>query len=386
MRAAALLALILSLSGADVALAQGVDPELARSFRLDFAVPESPAFNLLEVSESNILRPSNVRELSVAASQFVGSGADVTIPRAFAIEFAPTLILRGPRLTRSDYRKAPFLYRFRVSGATSRPEGGSEATMVAFGVRTTIVDGSDLRTNAAGESFRQMLTAAATTQVRAKALVDSTLAVTFGLNPVTASETTDSVFAASSRPVRLAALIGAGLSHAQAQEVLALFDGLTRPDLDRVRQVRDSLENALWNATVVDVAASILAQGQGDSPEDLRTQRWAVWGTAGFPVMSWGQFLLGARFAGQRNATTEDFDLDGSLSGRLYVGSNELKAFVEFQGTFQEEIDARVLLNSGGEFNVARIGWVSFMAGLEFDRESDTTDLVTDFTFNLAVP
>ncbi len=385
MRAAAALAVVLSAGVASGALAQGVDPDLSGSFKLDFAIPESPAFNLLDVSESHILRPANVRELAAAVSQFVGAGGDVTIPRSFAIEFAPALILRGPTLTRSDYQKAAFLYRLRFSAATSRPEDGAEATMVAFGVRTTILDGADLRTNAAGEFYRHLLTAAAATEAQAKTIVQDSL-VARGLDPIAAEEVRAMVFEAASRAGRIAALLDAGLSDAQAAEVLAAYERLTRTDLDRIREVRDSLQNSLWNATVVDLAAAVLAQGQEDTPENLGVERWALWGTAGFPLGTWGQFLIGTRLQSERNETTDQLHLQSSLSTRLYIGSNDLKVFAELQGALQEEMNAHLLLNSGGEFNVGRLAWISFALGLEFDRDTDNTNLVTDFVINLATP
>ena len=61
-----------------------------KDFRLNFAVPESPAFKLLEVDQSKILRPASLRELGVALSEFTGTdNIALNIPKAFANRILP---------------------------------------------------------------------------------------------------------------------------------------------------------------------------------------------------------------------------------------------------------------------------------------------------------
>ena len=48
--------------------------------RADFAVPEGPAFKLVGIDETSILRPSSVRELDLSASGFTGDNGSITLP------------------------------------------------------------------------------------------------------------------------------------------------------------------------------------------------------------------------------------------------------------------------------------------------------------------
>ncbi|HCV43785.1 MAG TPA: hypothetical protein DGH68_09905, partial [Bacteroidetes bacterium] len=124
----------------------GARPDsLQKSFRVDFAIPDAPAFTLLGSEPSNILRPTTVREFSVAFSDFVSNGSSLTIPRTFGVEFSPGLIISGPKLSLTDYRKLDWLYRLRVSAATQRNGNGNSSTDMALGVRTSVIDESDLR-------------------------------------------------------------------------------------------------------------------------------------------------------------------------------------------------------------------------------------------------
>jgi hypothetical protein len=104
--------------------------------------PDSPAFVILGVSPSEIQRPTTPKGVSTTLGGFV-SGADVTIPKNYAIEVAPFWLLAHPDLDVRHYRDERWqrLYRtFSISVGTAQV---NRTTMDAAGTATAHVD-SDL--------------------------------------------------------------------------------------------------------------------------------------------------------------------------------------------------------------------------------------------------
>ena len=69
---------------------------LAQSYSLDFAVPDAPAFQLVHVHPSQILRPSSVRTFAFSASNLTHLTRGVSIPQTSALELSPGLVIRRP--------------------------------------------------------------------------------------------------------------------------------------------------------------------------------------------------------------------------------------------------------------------------------------------------
>ena len=93
------------------------DTSLVKNLRLNFAVPDMPAFQLLGTNPSHILRPSTPREFAVMASDF-GLNNDFALPSSFAAEIAPFILFKSNNLTLSEYDKHSELYSLRVSVGT----------------------------------------------------------------------------------------------------------------------------------------------------------------------------------------------------------------------------------------------------------------------------
>jgi hypothetical protein len=128
----------------------------------DFAVPESPAFQLITLNPSTILRPTTVKELGMAASNFTGDGVSFSIPKELGVEFAPFSLIwakkdsdlaTGPKSSIKcvPASLAPFLYRLRMSVAakrdTSKDATEGQPSQIAFGLRLNFIDHADSRTN-----------------------------------------------------------------------------------------------------------------------------------------------------------------------------------------------------------------------------------------------
>jgi len=349
MRRRSLMVMMLAVHGGLATTAQqgaaqaGAPPSgsLATLYRANFAVPDAPAFQLLEVDPTTILRPTTVKELAAAVSGFAGSGSSLAIPRAFAIEVAPALLIGGKSLSLKKYNDNPALYRLRVSAATSRPEDSSSPTQIALGLRVDLIDGADLRAN---PSYLDTATAIAT-QVNA---------------------------------VYEGARERAGPPPAPIE--------LTSEETDSIVRLQDPLrelwENKKWNARVLEVAAGFRAGTADPQGRDLRAAEFGGWVTFGTGFGSWGQLLLGGTTATVRDTLTGDFSAAAATAGRLYAGTNRYKFFVEVGGKWHVGPD-EWRLSGGGEAELIRGGWVSFSAGLA--STSSSTDLRTNLAVKLGV-
>ena len=368
--------------------AQGLG-SLAKYSRLDFAVPDAPAFSLLKVEGSSVLRPSSVKELGLAVSDFVGGGAALSIPRAFAVEVAPMLIAEGPRLQVTAYQRRPWLYRLRVSAATARVEDGIRPNRVALALRSTLVDRADLRT-LPPELWRIPLTQAAKQKLNAAQAVQDGLVhrvqdvekAAAIADLVVAGYEGDSVYRLAERygvnRAELDEIVTAAVPPSSMEEVLQLDQ--------RLQDRRKRLADSLWNAFSIDVALGVRADGNDSTGRDLRVQKYGGWFALGAPITRSGQLLLNVQQGGERDTTTGRIRFSSTVNSRLYVGTNYLKIFVEGQGRLRVDHRPIWLLNSGGEIRPPFGGWLDFSAGLEFDNNIRESQLVTNLSYKFGLP
>ena len=104
--------------------------------------PDSPAFVILGVSPTEIQRPTTPKGVATTMGGFA-SGADVTIPKNYALEVAPYWLFAHPDLDVRHYRQDRWqrLYRtFSVSLGTAQ---ATRTTMDAMGMAVSHTD-SDL--------------------------------------------------------------------------------------------------------------------------------------------------------------------------------------------------------------------------------------------------
>lgn len=369
---------------------QAPPPEAAAgAYRLDFTVPETPAFNLLDVDESSILRPATVRSLALALSEFAGPGLDVSIPQAFSAEFAPALLVRGRTLTREAYARHAWLYRTRVSAATRRSVGDAGPTRLALGVRTALVDDADLRTSPEAEGYARFVSEVLLPAVRAE---DDVGELVMRLTQQGASESlaraVRELLAAATPAARERALDAAGVTRRTDREaVLAFIEPQSDAELaERIDVRRRQLQEELWNARVVEVAVAALAVADDPSGTGIDVDRVAAWLTAGFPVGGAAQLLVGGEAGVERDPTAATrWDPRGAVGTRLYAGSNELKLFLEIEGDFQSGRRPELLFNSGGEIHPPVGGWIAFSAGLNRDAASGEYRLVGDLQWSFGL-
>ena len=396
MRAAGV-ALLLAV-GVVVQAGAQIPSEYANRFRTDFAVPDGPAFVLLDVDQSTILRPTTVREVALSAADFVGSGTSITLPQAYALEFSPGLLIGGGSLTKTRYQQKPWLYRLQLSAATRRLEGQTSATGIAFGIRETIIDKADLRTNAEGRALQAFINSLAREVLTSVEGLEDRLRDLCGDldcgDPETASEIVLALEqnANQSDPTQRRPPASILRESGVPENVIAIFlaqftnSPAAGQASELLRAKIDSLQNELWNAELFQIAAALRAQGADSTGRNLALTRWSIWATYANGVGDWGQLLVGGRAGSARDNAGEDYRGDGSLSARFYAGTNTLKAFAEAQGTFRSGGQPVWLLNGGGEVRITKGWWVNFAAGIESDETINESQLRTSFALKLGLP
>jgi len=377
--------LLLLLGGPSVAVAQTLLPDihlpdfitisdstapvpLTNAFRVDYTVPDGPAFSLVDVDASNILRPATIRELAASVTSFTDDDG-FSIPRTFAVEFAPGLLIGGKHLTLGEYRRNPLNW-IRLSAATKRLAGAANPSELALGLRFSIKDKADPRRNddllVGLDSLNQLIFDAITALPPAMQLAI----------PSNQALTPDQLYQAlpDSVQTRIQALVA-------ARVVL----------LNEQAQINSS---ETWNNSAIDLATAVRFSTADSLGRGIEATDIAAWLTAAVKIQTWGQVLFGVKGSLARDTSFVEnvdnpFGAEGSAGMRLYIGTNRYKMFTEAQFETEHRTDDRMetlLLNGGGEARLQNGTWIEFGGGLQYNFLTEQWDVVSKFSLKLGLP
>jgi hypothetical protein len=321
-------------------------PTQAHKYRVNFAVPDAPAFKLLGTDPSHILRPVTVRDLSIGLSDFLRWDNTLALPRSFALEFSPGLLIGGKTLTLAKYQKYPQIYRTRLSIATNRPEEGSSATTLALGLRVTQIDESDLRTN-----------------------------ISYTTEATVVATKIDSIVSEERKR------FGPFVPLEQIKEIPEVKKQID----DIIDSFKEKWMDEKWNARILEWAIALRANSLDSLGNNLKLDNLSVWSTSAYGFGTWGQLLLGLYGAYERELPDGDYKPSVSLASRLYIGTNQYKVFTEAQSFWKQERKPDWLLNGGGEIKLSGNIWADFSAGTEYSRDTRKTRLVTQFRLKYGI-
>jgi hypothetical protein len=328
--------------------AQAPDTSLARLYQLDLAVPEAPAAVLVDVQDSDLLRPGSLQTLGLSFKGFSGEDGGFRLPKSYGLEVAPYLLRRNFSL--AAYRQRPQLSRMRLSIATRRGEGEGSATALSFGARTSLVNRADLRTDTAYEN-------------RIRPLLDTIGDLSDAIRFAPLTQCPDNDIPCLTKP---APDPPPGDSARAAERIQRLKQ--RRGDLiARVDAIRDSVVANRWNAPVFDVAYAsglLAADSTGRDPSPTAHVLWASWA---FPVSTWGQLMLGARGGYEEEGTSGAWETTLRGGARLYAGTNAYKGFLEV-GLGANE-DQRWILSGGTEVKLLDGFYASLVTGFGDEAE-----------------
>ncbi len=322
---------------------------VAKLLQAGFAVPDAPALKMLDGDASKLLRPVSVKALTAALSN--ASGEFSYIPRALFVEFSPFMLTNGERLTLQEYRRSLRKYRTRLSFAAKRDTGANARSEVAAAVRFVLDDASDFRTN---RTVLATIQAVTRRQVDSSERVDSVL-IARGISLIAERRTPEQNAEKAEVEKRLA------VEHAQAMQGL-------------VSAAKRAQEDALWNASVFDLAFGIRGSAVDSTGSGMQFDGVAGWLTRGWALGHGRQLLLGAHAAYERDfsdTTTTDLKGTGDIALRLYAGSNRYKALGEIQATARASTDPKVLGKIGGELQLAESIWIEASLGYQSEGSSE---------------
>lgn len=352
-----------------ISISDSTAPEpLTNAFRINYTVPDAPAFSLVDVDASNLLRPATLRELAASVTSFT-DGEGFSIPRTFAVEFAPGLLIGGKHLTLGAYRRNPLNW-IRVSAATKRLAGAENPSEIAVGLRFSVKDKADPRRNddllVGLDSLNQLIFDAITA-------LPPTMQMAI---PSNQALTPDQLYQALPDSVQ-----------ARIQALMAARVAL----LNEQAQVNSS---ETWNNSAIDLATAARFSSADSLGRGIEATDIAAWLTAAVKIQTWGQALFGFKASLARDTSfVEDadnpFGAEGSAGVRLYIGTNRYKMFTEAQFETEHRTDERMetlLLNGGGEARLQDGTWIEFGGGLQYNFLTEQWDVVSKFSLKLGLP
>jgi len=337
----------------------GLDSVLISQARLNFAVPDLPAFKAVGNNPGTILRPSTPEALSVVASSFIGPSG-IMLPKTLAAEFNPALAVFADKITLSEYRKRSQLYSIRLSLGTSADSAGIISS--AIGIRSTLIDDGDMKND---------------------------------------QKQTDSLYAVLSREVQKRAELTdeylklRGITEEQFAENTEIQAAVDRYLKDRCKSDVDTIISKMktvykeehWNARKLDIALAAVAQSTDSTGGNTHFRAADAWITLALPVGKVGQWLIGGNARVNNDVENDSVSFCAALSTRLYLGSNRYKGFFEAQYKYDGADAANFIFGNGGaELNIHQCVWLDLSLGLNYDFESKDKSVIPGFSFRYALP
>jgi hypothetical protein len=298
---------------------------------LDFAIPESPAFKVLGTDPSNILKPSSARAIALDVGNYLFTNGPA-IPKNLAVEISPLLLNGNCSLT--DYYNHRFWYRIGLSFGTNVSSSGSYST--AEGLRFTIIDKTDLRTN---DAFIAQVVDAEHAVLLAEKTAIPLYIKQKNLN-VTPIQFLTNLDADAALKKDFNAFVTQFIPNSAVKPA----------DMENLR---NQYREKLWNAPIWQVGVAALQTSKDSLIKNLSLSRVGLWSSTGLPLGKKGQLLLGLNYS---LADSVKWNSTYSLGARCYYGNNEIKAYL--QGEYNHLINQNNFTTSVGcEFNISNGIW-----------------------------
>ncbi len=323
-------------------------------FKLDFAVPDIPAYKILEVESSNLLRPSNFEELTSILSQLT-NGSNFILPGSIGVEISPNLLVnRNITLQRYIDSSNEILRTLRFSIASNRRDAENKVTDLGIGIRVSIINEGDYKTDRAFQQELDQILSGLNNQRQR-------LAEEFRIiNGHTANDV------ANNPDIR-------------ALETEFVDNRMQSNTTGSIEALIERYEENNWNAKKLDLAVAIKGTSIDSLADNVEFKQVAAWLTYSNGINNWGQWLFGINY-NYDDLINENNKL--SFNARLYAGKNRIKGFIEGQYQIESFEDVNsFLLNSGFELNVIGSLWADINFGIESidSNIADGSDFLSDF-------
>lgn len=362
------------------AKSQDVDSLTLSQLKLNFDVPDMPAFKLLGSDPSDLLKPSSPKALALTMSPFYDSQKFV-IPKSFAMEISPALLInadKGP-VELIKYSENAWINSFRISlGTATNTTLSPDGRLLALGFRITPVNKGDLTIDIGFQKKISERLAKFRERVRENYL--SEFAIMKNID-VSAVDWEAEIF--SDKKLK-----------AQFDEYVNSREDQSDVSINKeIDQMKMQYKKDNWNATKFDIALALLSSSPDSLTKNIRFNEASLWLTYALRCGKKGQLLAGLKSSINKisdetsgSSGTEAF-VDISVPVRYLLGTNRVKGIGEFQYEYMGVVKtSNVLLNLGIELNLTDGLWMDFTAGLQNNATDGSTSFITNLNVKLTFP
>jgi hypothetical protein len=346
------------------------DSAVLETVKLGFAVPDIPAFKALGLDPSNILRPSEAKDIALMFGSFRSNG-NFVIPRDLAVEVTPALLFK-PWFTLQEYQKKGLLRAFtktRLSLGTSEDEG-SGVHNLSLGLRTSLVDKGDFRLD------RDLL------REKLYPLQDAFV--------VKVNNRLREIIIQSGGPLKYDSMY----TKPQQDSILDVVQNeIGKETLDEpYNKAVEDFKKQNWNAARMDFAYSLVLQSPDSLLGDVKVYKhlfWLAYATRPGKNCTWAQLLFSINNGVYRYQ--DQFYNDFTANFRFYGGVNKVKGFIEAQyRNTDSPISPRLetlYAQIGVEANVFKGIWVHFGTGVLNGLNGDAkSQILSNLNLYLTLP
>lgn len=377
--------------------AQNVDSLTLSELKLNFVVPDIPAFKTLGTDPTNLLRPSTPKALAVSMSQFYND-RKVVIPKAFAMELSPALLISASKHTLRElqtYQKHAVINSLRISlGSSNDTNITTSGRSMSLGLRITPINKGDMQTD---KAFLQEVS----NHLHLFVLTEDSLRRQF------AQANIDSVkrWAGSSDPnihnIDNVVDWDDALYEKLRSDSLWLKKyntfktGIKSFDFDKwLAAEKEAYKKRNWNATKLDFAAAAMGSSPDSLVKSVRFKRADVWATLALRAGKNGQLLIGLNGTVYkdlkdtvRSTMNKDYYLL-SVPLRYLLGTNRVKGFAEAQYQYGSsgKGTSSLYCNLGTELNIVDGFWLNFTGGVKSDLNTGVTSFVSSLNLKMTLP
>lgn len=348
---------------------------LLENIKVNFAVPDLPAFKAMGTESSNLLRPSTTEAISAILPQFWSNGRGV-LPSSLAVEIAPFYVAHQKDnlpMTLMNYIDNSFWKSFRISLSTSSDSTQKEpsAIKLGLGLRFSIINKGDLKSDIK--------------YLENKANLSMNRAVFNGYKRNYARiNNIDDIDEAIRNDNTLEDKI---------KEFVKLnynLDILTNSEIMKNTEkfIKDYKQKN-WNAEKLDIAFALVTRSPDQFTSNLKFNKFSTWITYARPCKDWGQLLVGGNYSNASafsDKEKKDINFsDWSLSSRMYVGSNNFKGFIEAQYTYKGFDSSKNWFTYLGLETVVMNGiWLHLYGG--YQAGDTVSQVVSNLDFRFTLP
>jgi len=359
---------------------QNIDSVTLSKLRLNFTVPDMPAFKSLNTEPSNLLKPSTPMAFAATISELY-QDRKFLLPKAFAVELSPSLLLNAnkPPTQLKEYARRAVANSFRISLGTSADTIlNSSSRNLGLGFRISLINKGDLATDTNAHKKISPLLEKFRKNVRRVSLAKFA-----DLKGIDKTEI-DWEFKITGDPVM----------KKEFDEYLAdEEESSQKMFLEDFRKLKEEYKKENWNATKLDIALSFLGTSSDSLFDNLKFNRADLWITWAQKIGKKAQLLLGLNAQNAKNLADTSSNASNSsfsnisIPARFLMGTNRVKGFVEAQYSYLGELKHnKFFFSLGAEVNIIDGVWVNLTGGFDENTSLKISKFIANFNLKITLP